>query len=228
MRRFITLAIVLALALAACGDDGTAKAPAADPVTTPAYLAFRGQPTACGAEQPPSAVELQWDAPGEAGVSGSLSVTINTSCGPIQVTLDADAAPETVNSFVFLAEQSYFDGTTIHRAFPGFMVQMGDPTATGRGNPGYSIPDEFPGSGFAYERGVVAMANSGQPDSGGSQFFLMLDTSPLPPAYSVFGTVTAGMEVLDRIVTVPMGPGNDPVPTRPLESIYIETVDISR
>ena len=223
MRRFITLTLLLAAALAACSD-----APSADPITSSAYLAFRSQPTACGAELPESALDLQWEAPGDAGVSGSLDVTINTSCGPIQVTLDADAAPETVNSFVFLAEQGYYDGTTIHRAFPGFMVQMGDPTATGRGNPGYEIPDEFPAPGFVYDRGVVAMANSGQPDSGGSQFFLMLGTAPLPPAYSVFGSVTGGLEVLDRIVTVPLGPGNDSVPTRPLESIYIESVDVAR
>ncbi len=195
------------------------------------YRGFLRQPTACGAEQPATAVDMKFDAPGDAGVAGPTTVALSTSCGPLVIELDPATAPETVNSFVFLAEEGYFDGTVSHRVIPGFMMQAGDPTATGLGGPGYTIPDELPGEGMAYERGVVAMANAG-PGSAGSQFFILFgDADWLPPSYSIFGRVTDGFATLDAIEAIPLGQSptsRDATPSTPLNSLFIESVTVSR
>ena len=206
---------------------------ATTPVTTPAvptnYAEFRDAPTACGATRPPAAQEVQFEAPEDQGIDPAATVraTIRTSCGDIVLELDPAAAPETTNSFVFLARQGYFDGTVSHRVVPGFVIQAGDPTATGTGGPGYVVPDELPETGFDYGRGVVAMANAG-PGTTGSQFFLVLDTTGLNNDFSVFGTVAEGLDVMDRIVAeVPRQarfPGGEP--STPLEAVYINEVVI--
>ncbi len=137
-------------------------------------------------------------------------------------------APETVNSFLFLASEGYFDGTVFHRVIPGFVAQGGDPTATGTGGPGYAVPDEFPHLRCAYDRGVLAMANAG-PGTTGSQFFIMLADGGLPPQYSIFGWVTEGLEILDLLQEVPLGQSPtspDPTPSTPLETIYINSVTV--
>lgn len=135
---------------------------------------------------------------GEPTVKGKQHLVITTSRGAIPVTLDADAAPCTVNSFVSLARQGYYDDTTCHRFITDFMVQCGDPSATGRGGPGYSFADELSGK-ETYPLGTLAMANAG-PNTNGSQFFMMVADYPLDPAYTVFGKVDpAGLEVLAKI-----------------------------
>ena len=241
--RFAIVAVLVAVLAAACGSDDstTTSEPAPSPTTsTPTtvplatvpndYVGYLRQPTACGADQPEPAVDMKFDAPGDASVSDGTVVTLNTSCGPIAIAVDAAAAPETVNSFVFLAEEGYFDGTVSHRIIPGFMMQAGDPTATGLGGPGYTLPDELPATA-AYSRGVVAMANAG-PNTAGSQFFILFgDADWLPPQYSIFGEVTSGYEVLDQIAEIPLGRGPasaDPNPSTPLESLYIESVTVTR
>ncbi|MDH5294303.1 MAG: peptidylprolyl isomerase, partial [Acidimicrobiia bacterium] len=192
------------------------------------YSGFRSQPTACGAEPPPPATAMTFDAPSDQAASGTVSVTIETSCGPIEVALDADAYPETVNSFLFLASEGYFDGTACHRIVPGFMTQCGDPTAVGTGGPGYAVPDEYPEDGFAYERGVVAMANAGSGTTG-SQFFIVTgDASHLPPTFSILGTVVGSEATLDALEAVPVD-FDDAGRERsvPQESVYLETITIS-
>lgn len=157
------------------------------------------------------------------------TITIVTSCGPIEVELDPSTAPETVNSFVFLAEEGYFDGTVSHRILPGFVMQAVDPTATGIDGPGYTIPDELPPQDFIYTRGTLAMANAG-PGTTGSQFFIVLADVQLPPQFSVFGQVVAGFEVLDRIEEIPLGrapTSADPSPSTPLETLYLDAVTIA-
>lgn len=220
--------LALALLAAACGGEAAPASTAAPgSVADPAYLAFRAQPTACGAEAPPPAPALRFASPGDASVDGPVEVVLHTSCGPVRLRLDPSAAPETVNSFVFLARQGYFDGTVSHRVVPGFVVQAGDPTATGRGDPGYTLPDELPPADAAYTRGVVAMANTGAPHSGGSQFFIALEDITLPPSYTMFGRVVEGLDVLDRIAGLPMGPNPpDAVNSRPLETVYLERVEV--
>ncbi len=208
----------------------TGNAPATNDVPTD-YEGFRAQTTACGDARPEPVTEMTFDEPADERVEGSTTVVIETSCGPIVITVDPSVAPETVNSFVFLAEQGYFDGSVSHRVLPGFMVQAGDPSGTGRGGPGYTIADEFPSSDFLYDRGVVAMANAG-PDTTGSQFFIMFAPADwMPPNYSVFGVVTSGFETLDAIEALPLAmhpSGRDPSPSVPLETLYIKSVTVER
>ena len=236
--RLVALVAATALIAAACSasSSSTTSEPSTSPTTVPlnavptSYPGYLHQPTACGAEQPEPAVDMKFDAPGDAGVGDVTLVTLNTSCGPIEIAMDPGVAPETVNSFVFLAEEGYFDGTVSHRILPGFMMQAGDPTATGLGGPGYTLPDELPAES-AYVRGVVAMANSGA-DTAGSQFFILFgDADWLPPQYSIFGEVVSGFETLDAIEQIPRGRGAnsaDGQPSTPLESLFIESVSIAR
>ena len=234
----LIIAIIAATAGACTTSDTTTESTTPSTVTTVPlsvvpldYQGFLRQPTACGAEQPATAVDMKFDAPGDANVEGPTTVTLSTSCGPIVIDLDPGTAPETVNSFVFLAEEGYFDGTVSHRVIPGFMMQAGDPTATGFGGPGYTIPDELPGEGMTYERGVAAMANSG-PETAGSQFFILFgDADWLPPSYSIFGRVVDGFATLDAIEAIPLAQSptsSDSTPTTPLNSLFIESVTVSR
>jgi cyclophilin family peptidyl-prolyl cis-trans isomerase len=119
-----------------------------------------------------------------------------TSEGTLTIALDPVAAPRTVNNFVVLARYHYFDGIRFHRIIPGFVIQGGDPKGNGRGGPGYTFPDELPPPG-RYEVGSLAMANAG-PDTNGSQFFVISgrDGTSLPPQYSLFGKVVAGLDVV--------------------------------
>ncbi|KOT26622.1 peptidylprolyl isomerase [Streptomyces caelestis] len=138
--------------------------------------------------------------------SAKYTLKLDTTCGGIDVALKASAAPHTVNSFDFLAKKGYFDHSKCHRLTTNgiYVLQCGDPTGTGTGGPGYTIPDENLKDESLkdniYPAGTVAMANTGQKDSGGSQFFLVYQDSQLPPSYTPFGTVSdAGMKVLKKI-----------------------------
>jgi cyclophilin family peptidyl-prolyl cis-trans isomerase len=124
--------------------------------------------------------------------------TISTDRGDIVLELDPKLAPTTVNNFVALARQGFYDGTTFHRVVPGFVIQGGDPEGTGRGGPGYRFADE-PVKG-EYTFGAVAMANAG-PDTNGSQFFICIDdcTNKLDKAYNLFGYVTSGLELTTQV-----------------------------
>ena len=122
--------------------------------------------------------------------------TVHTEKGDITFTFFADEAPATVSNFVFLAEDKFYDGLTFHRVVPGFVIQGGDPSGNGTGGPGYKFDDEPVKR--TYSRGIVAMANSG-PNTNGSQFFIMLEDNPLPPSYTIFGEVTSGIDVVDKI-----------------------------
>jgi peptidyl-prolyl cis-trans isomerase B (cyclophilin B) len=225
-RSLLTALAVLAVVTTSCGDGDTTSDGV--PVASPQYQAFRAQPTACGAETPPPAVEMSFEAPEDLGLAGTPEAVLHTSCGEIRLELDTSLAPQTVNSFVYLAEQGYFDGTVIHRVASGAYIQAGDPTASGRGGPGYTIPDELPPAGFTYVAGTLAMANAG-PGTAGSQFFIVIRDAPLPPDYSVFGRVTAGDDVIAEMEAVPKGEGSIlGEQSRPLETIYLERVEILR
>jgi peptidylprolyl isomerase len=154
-------------------------------------------------------------------VTKTYTAVMDTSMGSMTIVLDAKAAPKTVNSFVFLARYHYYDGIVFHRIIPGFVCQGGDPTGTGRGGPGYKFEDELPKAG-QYELGSVAMANAG-PNTNGSQFFLISGRSgmQLPPAYALFGKITAGLDVLDKMEKVPTGSGDRPVTDVVINSVTI-------
>lgn len=152
-------------------------------------------------------------------------ITIKTNMGEISfATYDADS-PNTVNNFITLAEKGFYDGVIFHRVIPGFMVQGGDPTGTGRGGPGYKFDDELNPQTESYKagyrKGVVAMANAG-PNTNGSQFFIMVSDYNLPNDYTIFGKVVSGQDVADEISKVKTGVNNNP-----LSKVVMEKVTVS-
>ena len=165
----------------------------------------------------------QYDAPPQMSIDPSkrYTATMETALGTMVIALDATAAPKTVNNFVFLAREGYYDGVIFHRIIKGFMCQGGDPTGTGRGGPGYKFADELPAPG-RYEIGSVAMANAG-PNTNGSQFFIVSGQSGvrLPPQYSLFGKVVKGLEVVTEMESVQTD-GSD----RPREDVVIKSVTV--
>ena len=127
------------------------------------------------------------------------SATMVTSLGTMVISLDAAAAPQTVNNFVYLAGHKYYDGIIFHRIIKGFMIQGGDPTGTGRGGPGYKFEDEFKNNPLKHETGVLSMANAG-PATNGSQFFITHAPQPhLNGKHTVFSRVTSGMSVVNAV-----------------------------
>jgi cyclophilin family peptidyl-prolyl cis-trans isomerase len=218
-------------ATGATGSTGSTKpgkqTGTVDPTAGPAEVA-------CGGSVPKGAMDPkpQFSAPKQVLEKGkTYTATLQTSCGDIVIELLADQAPQTVNSFVFLAQQGFFDGQRIHRIDTSIdVLQGGDPTGTGSGGPGYSIPDELTGKD-TYGPGTFAMANAG-PNTGGSQFFLItgenghnLDANP---AYTVFGTVVSGLDVAKTIQQLPIQDPNGGIAgQQPAQAVYIEKVTIS-
>jgi len=150
------------------------------------------------------------------------TVTIETNHGTIEAEMFVDAAPKTAGNFIDLAKKGFYDGVVFHRVIEGFMIQGGDPEGTGRGGPGYNIPDEF-AKGLAHtQAGVFSMANAG-PNTGGSQFFITLAATPwLDGKHAIFGKVTNGIDVVKAIGKVPTGAGD-----RPVEDVVMEKVSVS-
>jgi cyclophilin family peptidyl-prolyl cis-trans isomerase len=164
---------------------------------------------AAGCPKNPATVlhKPKWTHAPATGIDAAKTYTasVKTDEGTFVIALDAKDAPQTVNNFVFLAQHHFFDCVIFHRVIPGFMDQTGDPTGTGSGGPGYTIPDELPAKSAnpadQYPLGSIAMANTGQPDSGGSQWFIVTgaEGESLPNSYSLFGHVTSGMSVVEKI-----------------------------
>ena len=150
------------------------------------------------------------------------AAAVTSSKGDFTIELEPARAPKTVNNFVFLAREKFYDGVIFHRIINGFMCQGGDPTGTGTGGPGYRFADELPGPG-RYEVGSVAMANAG-PNTNGSQFFVVSGASGvrLPPQYSLFGKVVKGLDVVSAMESVPTGARD-----KPGEDVVIKTVTIT-
>jgi peptidyl-prolyl cis-trans isomerase B (cyclophilin B) len=143
----------------------------------------------------------QYDSPPELTIDldKNYTATLDTNHGEVVIELDAVRSPQTVNNFVFLARDGFYDGVVFHRVIEGFMIQGGDPTGSGTGGPGYRFRDEIEGAGN-YDRGVVAMANSG-PHTNGSQFFICHTDAGLPHSYTIFGKVASGLDAVDSIAT---------------------------
>ncbi|VXB18284.1 peptidylprolyl isomerase [Nocardioides sp. AX2bis] len=202
-------AVLVALSggLAACGEDSTTATE--EPAAEGESCAYPSAGTAAKEVDAPPATATE---------TGEVTATITTSAGDVPITLDADAAPCTVNSFVSLAEQDYFTDTPCHRLTTAgiFVLQCGDPSGSGTGGPGYSFPDELTGD-ETYGPGTLAMANAG-PDTNGSQFFMVFDDSPLDPDYTVFGSISEeGLAVVQEVADAgaeggaPDGPPAEPV-----------------
>jgi cyclophilin family peptidyl-prolyl cis-trans isomerase len=149
------------------------------------------------------------------------SAILETSRGSIKAELFAAQAPVTTNNFVFLARQGFYDGLTFHRVIPEFVIQGGDPTATGSGGPGYEFADELDND-LAYELGTLAMANAG-PNTNGSQFFIVAGRrgEALPKNYSIFGRVREGMDVVEAVATTPTGAMDRPVTPVTIDKVTI-------
>jgi cyclophilin family peptidyl-prolyl cis-trans isomerase len=161
----------------------------------------------CPASTSAPANSLHWSSapPMTIDASKTYTAVVKTTAGSFTITLDPKSSPQTVNNFVFLANQGFYKCVIFHRVIPNFMNQTGDPQGTGQGGPGYTIPDENPpkaaNSSDQYPVGSVAMANTGQPHSGGSQWFVVTgaEGSSLPNTYALFGHVTSGMDVVNTI-----------------------------
>jgi cyclophilin family peptidyl-prolyl cis-trans isomerase len=169
----------------------------------------------------------KFSSPPEMGIDPAkrYTATIDTSMGEMVVSLDPIKAPKTVNNFVFLALNHYYDGVIFHRVIKGFVLQGGDPEGSGRGGPGYRFDDELPKAG-QYQIGSLAMANAG-PNTNGSQFFVISgpDGMRLPPAYSLFGQVVKGLDVVEAIQTVPTGGGDRPKTDVVINSVTVTVAD---
>jgi len=206
--------LAAALLLAACGDDDSTS-------TATSTTAAAGE---CQDVKAPPAKNDKFKQPEQVLKKGEpATATVETSCGSFVITLDTENSPKTANSFAFLAEQGFYDGTIFHRIVPGFVIQGGDPTGTGNGGPGYTIT-EPPRQDTTYSNGLVAMAKTAvePPGASGSQFFVV--TAPadagLPPDYAVLGEVTEGDDVVKAI-----GKLGDPS-EQPTQVVTIDKVTI--
>ena len=229
--------VVIALVFGGGGEDESTPSTTVAAVTTPAPTTTVASPvtvpgreitgeTPCPEPDGSSARAISFEQapPGCLEPGATYTAEITTNVGAFSVELDPERAPVTVNNFVVLARYGYFDGTECHRAIPGFVVQCGDPTATGTGGPGYTFADELPEAG-EYRIGSLAMANSG-PDTNGSQFFVITgdNGAALPPNYSLFGEVVDGLDTTVVEMDALGNPASNGVP--PLGQILIESVRI--
>ena len=158
-------------------------------------------------------------------------VTIETNRGTIKAELYPEIAPNTVNNFISLIKKGFYDGTIFHRVIPGFMIQGGDPEGTGMGGPGYCIKGEFTSNGFQndlrHTRGVLSMARAMDPNSAGSQFFIMVANAPhLDGDYASFGMVIEGQEEADRIVNVKRNWSDKPKTPEVMKKVTVETFGV--
>ncbi|MDQ1540341.1 MAG: peptidyl-prolyl cis-trans isomerase [Actinomycetota bacterium] len=212
-------AAVLATSLSACASkSSSAKAGAQPGGASDVSCTYRtGNPPARNVGKPPSA----------ASTVAAYTATLNTSQGAVTLKLNAAKAPCTVNSFVFLAGKKYFDGTTCHRLTTAgiFVLQCGDPTATGGGGPGYQFADENL-KGATYPAGTVAMANAG-PGTNGSQFFLVYKDTTLGPNYTPFGTIDTGLDVITKIAAAGSDESHGPGDGKPKLPVNISHLTIA-
>jgi cyclophilin family peptidyl-prolyl cis-trans isomerase len=157
--------------------------------------------------------------------------TFDTSKGSFKVQLLAEDAPKTVNSFVFLSKEGFYNNVVFHRILQNFMIQTGDPTGSGTGGPGYTIPDELLSNPNKYATGTVAMANTGKPNTGGSQFFICMNDEcgglNNMPNYTIFGTVSNGFDIVQKIAATPVKAGPRGEMSVPTEEVKIKSITIN-
>ena len=208
MKKFLILSMLLFIF---CGEDASEETPVEATIETTEEIEMTYDKTYSA----PPAMNID--------EKGNYSAVIETSLGSIEIELFTDIAPITVNNFVNLSKDGYYDNVIFHRVIKGFMIQGGDPSGTGHGEmgkyPGYEFQDEL-NNPMQYEKGIVAMANRG-PNTNGSQFFIMHVDYPLPYDYTIFGKVSNGIDVVDAIANVQTGDMDKPV-----DDVVINSVDI--
>jgi len=211
------IALVCLLLVLACGPTSGPARPTPQPTVAPRTAVPTAPTTA-----------KQWSAPPPMSIDPTHEyvATLHTTMGDITIELFPQEAPKTVNNFVFLAREGFYDNVKFHRIIKDFMIQTGDPQGTGMGGPGYRFEDEPVRR--AYEPGIVAMANAG-PNTNGSQFFIVQgpQARTLPPNYTIFGQVIAGMEVVDRIANIPVRQSPRGEPSVPTQDVRILSVEIT-
>jgi cyclophilin family peptidyl-prolyl cis-trans isomerase len=229
-RSIITIAVVAAVfvgLIVILNVAGSDKKKATPPVTTPPTSTTL--PAGCVLSTPKQTTKPTYKSPPPMTIDTSKTYVahVDTTCGAFDITLDAKVAPKTANSFVFLARNHFYDGLSFHRLVKDFVIQGGDPKGDGTGGPGYELPTEAPKNG--YKEGSVAMANSG-PDTTGSQFFVTVSANGAknlggpPYLYSDLGTVTKGMDVVQKLMTFAPDTAEGGTPTQPL---YMKTITIT-
>jgi len=204
--------LIISLFVSACGSNEVEE------ITETTIQDNKGESTMSDEKVYSSMPEMSIDQ------SKSYTAVIQTSMGDLTVEFFSDTAPVTVNNFISLSNDGYYDNIIFHRVISGFMIQGGDPSGTGHGEygkfPGYTFEDEL-NNQQPYEKGILAMANAG-PNTNGSQFFIMHVDYPLPYQYTIFGKVTDGLDVIDTIASVQTAEGD-----RPVEDVVILGVTVS-
>ena len=239
----VVIAVVIILVVTLGGNDTKKKTPAAGAGTTAATTApttATTPPTTAPTTAPATTAAsypCTWTKSGTAAravsvpptttppKTGTAVVTVKTTQGQLTFTLNRAKAPCTVESFVSLVTQKFYDNTPCHRLTTSgiYVLQCGDPTGTGSGGPGYTIPDEYK-STDTFPTATLAMANTGQPDTGGSQFFIVYKNTSLPPQYTVFGTVTAGLDVVQKVAAKGSNNANGTGDGKPILPITITSM----
>ena len=204
--------LIISLFISACGSNKVEE------ITETTVQDNKGESTMSDEKVYSSMPEMSIDQ------SKSYTAVIQTSMGDLTVEFFSDTAPVTVNNFISLSNDGYYDNIIFHRVISGFMIQGGDPSGTGHGEygkfPGYTFEDEL-NNQQPYEKGILAMANAG-PNTNGSQFFIMHVDYPLPYQYTIFGKVTDGLDVIDTIASVQTAEGD-----KPIEDVVILGVTVS-
>ena len=224
--------LAMALVLGACGNDNSSSTGTTTSNSGQNNSASNQEQAAPEQNQENANQPLSWSEPPamEIDENKSYSAEVTTSKGTFTIELFAKDAPITVNNFVFLSKQGYYDNVIFHRIMESFMIQTGDPLGNGTGGPGYRFEDETEGSPYQYEPGIVAMANAG-PDTNGSQFFICTGDDSLllnnQPNYTIFGKITDGMDVVKQIAATPVEVGPSGEMSSPTEKVTIESVKIN-
>jgi cyclophilin family peptidyl-prolyl cis-trans isomerase len=242
MKRLLLISVILAaLVFSACGTPTTSttsqttvpkssitSAPASTPVPVSSAVSTAATTTSAAVTTPAA---KRWSKPPAMQIDTSKTylATVDTSLGVFKIQLFASETPNTVNNFVFLSQQNFYNGVIFHRIIKTFMIQTGDPTGTGGGSPGYKFNDELPPK-HSYDPGIVAMANAG-PNTQGSQFFICTgaDAKNLNsmPNYTQFGLVVEGMDIVQKIAAVPVGASSSGEMSRPKTPPVIKTITIT-
>lgn len=220
------IAVVLGLIawiLIGSGDKTATPSPSTSPTPT-ASLSLLDY---CGDAPTPTMDPVQFDEAADMQLNAAQLWTLETNCGDIQIELFTQKAPITVNSFAFLTSEGWMDGIVCHRLTTAglYVLQCGDPTATGTGGPGYTIPEEnLPAAGENnYPAGTVAMARTATPGTGGSQFFIVFEDTTLGPDYTIFGQVTEGLDIVrDIAANGVFGGGTDGIPNQPIGFLNVK------
>jgi peptidyl-prolyl cis-trans isomerase B (cyclophilin B) len=230
----VLLAIVIVSVVMLTNDKGKKNDAAAQPTdsastsASPSPSATKTTPGECTYTKEANPAKTVNLPAAKVATKGTVTAAVRTTQGDLTFTMDRSKAPCTVASFESLAKQGYYNNTPCHRLTTTgiFVLQCGDPTGTGTGGPGYTIPDEYTGA-EKYTSGVLAMANTGQPNSGGSQFFIVYKDTQLPPTYTVFGTVTNGLAVVQKVAAKGSDNKNGKGDGAPKLPIKITSVSVS-